>query len=180
MAGWHHQLDGRGFGRTPGAGDGQGSLACCNSWGRKESDTTEQLNWEDPWRRKWQPTPVFLPGEAPGQKRLVGYSPRGHQESDSTSPSSYLKVSSRPGRKRSRLRPTRSPRPVKGAASVQQGPGPALLLGTEQDDYTGSCRSPSRGLCAVLCLVTQSRPTPRDPMDCSPQAPLSMGFSRQE
>ena len=45
MAGWHHRLDGREFEWTPGVGDGQGGLACCNSWGRKESDTTEQLNW---------------------------------------------------------------------------------------------------------------------------------------
>jgi len=47
MAGWHHWLDGRGFGWTPGVGDGQGGLACCNSWGRKESDTTERLNWTE-------------------------------------------------------------------------------------------------------------------------------------
>ena len=45
MAGWHHRLDGREFEWTPGVCDGQGGLACCNSWGRKESDTTEQLNW---------------------------------------------------------------------------------------------------------------------------------------
>ena len=44
MVGWHHQLDGHGFGWTPGDGDGQGVLACCCSWGRRESDTTEQLN----------------------------------------------------------------------------------------------------------------------------------------
>ena len=37
-----------------------------------------------PWRREWQPTPVFLPGEFHGQRRLVGYSPWGHQESDTT------------------------------------------------------------------------------------------------
>ena len=47
MVGWHHQLDGHEFGWTPGVGDGQGGLACCNSWGRKESDTTEQLNWTE-------------------------------------------------------------------------------------------------------------------------------------
>ena len=47
MVGWHHWLDGHGFGWTPGVGDGQGGLACCNSWGRKESDTTERLNWTD-------------------------------------------------------------------------------------------------------------------------------------
>ena len=44
MAGWHHRLDGHEFEWTPGVGDGQGGLACCDSWGRKESDTTEQLN----------------------------------------------------------------------------------------------------------------------------------------
>ena len=44
MAGWHHRLDGHEFGWTPGVGDGQGGLACCNSWGCKESDKTEQLN----------------------------------------------------------------------------------------------------------------------------------------
>ena len=44
MVGWHHQLNGHGFGWTPGVGDGQGGLACCGSWGCKESDTTERLN----------------------------------------------------------------------------------------------------------------------------------------
>ena len=44
MVGWHHLLDGHGFGWTPGVGDGQGGLECCGSWGRKESDTTEGLN----------------------------------------------------------------------------------------------------------------------------------------
>ena len=47
MAGWHHWLNGRESEWTPGVGDGLGSLACCNSWGRKESDTTEQLNWTE-------------------------------------------------------------------------------------------------------------------------------------
>ena len=37
-----------------------------------------------PWRRKWQPTPVFLPGESHGQRSLPGYSPWGHKESDTT------------------------------------------------------------------------------------------------
>ena len=44
MAGSHHGLDGREFERTPGVGDGQGGLACCNSWGCKESDTIERLS----------------------------------------------------------------------------------------------------------------------------------------
>ena len=44
MAGWHHGLDGRESEWTPRGGDGQGGLACCDSWGHKESDTTELLN----------------------------------------------------------------------------------------------------------------------------------------
>ena len=47
MVGWHHQLDGHGFGWTLGVGDGQGGLECCVSWGRKESDMTEWLNWTE-------------------------------------------------------------------------------------------------------------------------------------
>ena len=47
IAGWHPGLDGREFEWTPGVGDGQGGLVCCNSWGRKESDMTEQLNWTE-------------------------------------------------------------------------------------------------------------------------------------
>ena len=47
MPGWHHRLDGREFEWTLAVGDGQGGLACCSSWGCKESDTTEQLNWTE-------------------------------------------------------------------------------------------------------------------------------------
>ena len=47
MGGWHHWLNGYEFHWTPGVGDGQGSLACFGSWGHKESDTTEQLNWTE-------------------------------------------------------------------------------------------------------------------------------------
>ena len=47
MAGWHHWLDGHESEWTPGVCDGQGGLACCDSWGRKESDTTEWLNWTE-------------------------------------------------------------------------------------------------------------------------------------
>ena len=47
MVGWHHRLNGHGFGWTMGVGDGQGGLACCCSWGHKESDTTERLNWTE-------------------------------------------------------------------------------------------------------------------------------------
>ena len=45
MAGWHHRLNGHEFGLTPGVGDGQGGLACYDSWGLKESDTTELLHF---------------------------------------------------------------------------------------------------------------------------------------
>ena len=44
---WHYWLNGHGFGWTPGVGDGQRGLTCCSSWGRKESDTTEWLNWTE-------------------------------------------------------------------------------------------------------------------------------------
>ena len=47
MAGWHHWLDGCESEWTPGVGDGQGGLVCCDSWGCKESDKTEQLIWSD-------------------------------------------------------------------------------------------------------------------------------------
>ena len=47
MVGWHHWLNGHGFGWTPGVGDGQGGLVCCSSWGCKELDTTEWLNWTE-------------------------------------------------------------------------------------------------------------------------------------
>ena len=47
MAGWHHWLDGHESEWTPGVGDGQGGLACCDSWGCKESDTTGWLNWTE-------------------------------------------------------------------------------------------------------------------------------------
>ena len=44
IIGWHHQLNGHEFGQAPGDGEGQGSLACCSPWGRKELDMTELLN----------------------------------------------------------------------------------------------------------------------------------------
>ena len=56
MAGWRHWLYGRVSEWTPGDGDGQGGLACCNSWGRKESDTTERLNWTE-LRVSYSPLP---------------------------------------------------------------------------------------------------------------------------
>ena len=47
MAGWHHRIDGHEFWWTLGVGDGQGDLGCCDSWGGKESDRTEWLNWTE-------------------------------------------------------------------------------------------------------------------------------------
>ena len=47
LIGWHHRPNGHGFGWTLGVGDGQGGLACCGSWGHKESDTVEWLNWPE-------------------------------------------------------------------------------------------------------------------------------------
>ena len=52
MVGWHHQLYGHVFEHAPGDGEGQGSLACCSPWGRKESDTTERLNSNKPLQVK--------------------------------------------------------------------------------------------------------------------------------
>ena len=47
MVGGHHRLNGHEFGWTPGVGDGHGGLRCCSSWGHKESDRTEWLNWTE-------------------------------------------------------------------------------------------------------------------------------------
>ena len=47
MVGWHHRLNGHGFGWTPGVGDGQGGLACFSSRGCEESDMTERLEWTE-------------------------------------------------------------------------------------------------------------------------------------
>ena len=54
MAGWYHRLNAHEFGWTPGVGDGQGGLVCCDSWVCKESDTTEWLNWTElNWKDAW-------------------------------------------------------------------------------------------------------------------------------
>ena len=47
MVGWHHRLNGHGFGWSLGVGDGQGGLVCCSSWGQKESGMTQRLNWTE-------------------------------------------------------------------------------------------------------------------------------------
>ena len=58
MAGWHHRLDGHEFEWTPGVGDGQGGLACCDSWGHKKLDMTEQLNWTE-GNKKFYKKPIL-------------------------------------------------------------------------------------------------------------------------
>ena len=60
MARWHHGLDGRESEWTPGVGDGQGGLAFCDSWGRKESDTTERLNWTQRTESCWFVTVLYI------------------------------------------------------------------------------------------------------------------------
>ena len=87
MVGWHHQLNGHGFGQTLGVGDGQGGLACCGSWGCKESDMTEQLNsayklnkqgdnihpWHTPlpiWNQSIVPCPVLTVASWPAYRFL--------------------------------------------------------------------------------------------------------------
>ena len=50
MVGWHHRLNGHGFGWTLGIGDGQGSLACSSPWGHGELDAIERLNKDTPAR----------------------------------------------------------------------------------------------------------------------------------
>ena len=57
MVGWHHWVDGHEFDQALGVGDGQGSLACCSSWGRKKLDTTKWLNWTELRVKKLSPLP---------------------------------------------------------------------------------------------------------------------------
>ena len=60
MVGWHDQLDGHEFEQAPGIGDGQGSLVCCDSWGHKESDMTEQLNGTETIHQKIKVANLYL------------------------------------------------------------------------------------------------------------------------
>ena len=74
MAGWHHWLDGHDFECTPGVSDGQGGLACCNSWGHKESDTTGWLNWSvQSWVFTKAETPILWPPDV--KNWLIGKYP---------------------------------------------------------------------------------------------------------
>ena len=60
MVGWYHRLSGCEFEHSLGVGDGQGGLACCSSWGPKELDMTERLNWtETQFKRQWHKVKVI-------------------------------------------------------------------------------------------------------------------------
>ena len=87
MAGWHHWLDGHESACTPGVGDGQGRLACCDSWGRKESDTTEWLIWSDdfflPSRTRHSASWITNSAVSDVAQRLHWFSPKApHQSVD--------------------------------------------------------------------------------------------------
>ena len=58
MAGWHHQCNEHKLGQTPRDGEGQGGLACCNPWGRKESNMTRRLNTQG--RKRKEPMKTYL------------------------------------------------------------------------------------------------------------------------
>ena len=73
IAGWHHGLDGHESEWTPGVGDGQGGLACCNSWGRKELDTTEWLNWTE-LNNVWQHIQNVANQGSSSEPRIPGFS----------------------------------------------------------------------------------------------------------
>ena len=64
-------------------GGASGKESACQCWRHKRCRFDPWLR-KIPWRRPWQPTPVFLPGESLGQRTLVGYGPQGHKESDTT------------------------------------------------------------------------------------------------
>ena len=81
MAGWHHWLDGREFEWTLGDGDGQGGLVCCDSWGRKESDTTDQLNWLKHFIPKI--ARKYIPSPPPPQSGAISCASTTHSTSNS-------------------------------------------------------------------------------------------------
>ena len=76
MAGWHHWLDGRESEWTPGYGDGRGGLACCDSWGCKESDTTERLNWTELMASLRQGNLLDMLPSSPSQVDSSGHLPK--------------------------------------------------------------------------------------------------------
>ena len=74
MAGWHHQLDGHESEWTLGVGDGRGGVACCSSWGHKESDTTGRLNWTELNWSDWASLVAYMVNNLPAMHR-PGFDP---------------------------------------------------------------------------------------------------------
>ena len=84
MAGWHHRLDGREFGWTPGVGDGQGGLACCNSWGhRVRHNWATELNWNELIVVQWLRTRLAVQGI---QVRSLVWETKSHMPCSNSSP----------------------------------------------------------------------------------------------
>ena len=91
MAGWHHRLNGLGFGWTPGVGDRQGGLVCCGLWGRKESDTTEQLNWTELPVASVQISKQWIQSKRTGKSKLDLWSEKtDHTEENAKSEGLFL------------------------------------------------------------------------------------------
>ena len=84
MVEWHHQLNGHAFEQTLGDSEVFPVAQMVKNLPATQETWVQSLGWEDPPERDWQPTPVFLPGELHRQRSLVGYSPRGCKESDTT------------------------------------------------------------------------------------------------
>ena len=72
MAGWHHQLDAHEFGWTLGVSDGQRGLACYNSWGHKELDTAEEMNWTELISSSIEQSPI-------SREKIIGYAKEKNQ-----------------------------------------------------------------------------------------------------
>ena len=68
-----HTVHGHVYFGLPGGSDGKASAS-------NAGDPVQSLGWEDPWRRKWQGTPAFLPGKSQSWRSLIGYSPQGHSQ----------------------------------------------------------------------------------------------------
>ena len=171
MVGWHHGLNGHEFGWTLGVGDGQGGLVCCGSWGRKELNMTEWLNWTELPSMKILMLSCF-PRCTLSCSRLF------HKcfTSNPSMPFSYCMVCS-PFTDVAAFIVHDSITASRPAYSLQ-GKFPLLLplitdLSTDQHLPAGASFSlwllkqklHSR---VVLCLVAQSCPTLCNPMDCSP------------
>ena len=127
----------------------------------------QSLGWEDPQRKKWQPTPIFLPGKSHGQRSLVGCSPWGHKELDTTervnnNKSHYTTLQQKPG---------------KFSTCVQLHLKEKLYQ-TKLEDPTSISSYPR-----LVCMGAQWLSHVQlfaTPWTAAHQAPLSMGFPREE